>query len=447
MKREFSLLNFTESDESDNKIRIPLTFDEIKEIIEKDDRTTLQEVMKKGLLPDINMNGECLIYPHKEHRRKYSATLLGLAFIRGSIECVKMLLDYGADINCSIVACYASVLECASHSSSVDLVKLLIERGITFDDRDISNSFELVYLARNNDDECNQITILLLPYINNVNYVGKNESTFLHRICSKGNISFARTLLERGADRDAVDDLGNDALYYASECGHLAIVRLLLDWDKSRPVSLDRLNHSLTYAAVWSGQLEAARILTECGANAHTAALLGSVTGDYFTVYLSAPMATFLLDHGADVRAIDGEGCSVLYRVLFRHQGNPNYLALAKLLLERGADADEVISESGATLLLHACRHNAELVVSLLQHGADANLANAITGETPLIRAALDGRISTVKLLLEHGADVNQTNCAGHSVLDLLAAKGKGWEFTEIAQLCMEHADKKLTLK
>ena len=449
MKREFSILNVTESDAKRYKVA-PLSFEEVKEIIEKDDGTKLLEVINEGLLLDINMKGECLLYPHKQHHRKYLATLLGLALIRGSIECVKVLLDNGADTSCKLVDSYTSVLECACHSSSVGLVKLLIERGITFDDQAISRSFEHIYPIRGNDDKRHQITNILLPYINDVMYAGYNGHTFLNLVCGKGNIDAARSLLERGADRDAVDRHRHDALYYASEYGHLAVVKLLLDWNKSRPISLDQLNRALINAVVWGGQLEAARILTDYGANAHTEALLGSVTGDYLTVYLAVPMATFLLDHGADLRATDYEGYSTLHRVLLHRVGGRDYrgsLALSKLLLERGADANEVIDKTCETMLLCCCRHCVELVAPLLQHGADANLAHAITGETPLMVAALDGRISTVKLLLEHGADVNQTNLAGQTVLDLLAAKGKGWEFTEIAQLCMEHANNKPVLK
>ena len=393
MKREFDQLNFTESDAKRHKVA-PLSFDEIKAVIEKDDSTKLKEVINEGLLPDINMKGECLIYPHKEHRRKYSATLLGLALIRGSIECVKVLLDSGADTSCKLVACYTSVLECACHSSSVELVKLLIERGITFDDQAIYRSFSHINPIRGNDDKRDQISTILLPYINDVNYEGYIGRTFLILVCGKGNIDLARALLERGTYRDAIDEYGNDALYYAADEGHVAVAKLLLDWNQSYPIPLDRLNRALVHAAVWSGQLEAARILTEYGANAQTAALLRSLS-DNVWVMLSAPMANFLLDNGADVRATDYEGNSVLRRVI-KQYNHWSRVTFVTLLLERGADADEMIGKTGETLLLHYCRDDAEMVSILLFHGADVNLAHAVTGETPLMRAALMPNVGLV---------------------------------------------------
>ena len=443
MKREFDLVNFTESEAKRCKVA-PLSFDDVKVIIENDDSTKLLEVINEGLLPDINMKGECLIYPHKEHRGKYSATLLGLALIRESIECVKVLLNSGADTSCKLVACYTSVLECACHSSSVELVKLLIERGITFDDQAIYRSFSHIYPIRGNDDKRDLISTILLPYINDVNYEGYIGRTFLILVCGKGNVTLAGAFLERGAYRDAVDQYGNDAVYYAADEGHLAVVKLLLDWNKSYPIPLNRLNRALIHAAVWSGQLEAARILTEYGANAHTAALLRSLSDNVWFV-LSVPMATFLLDHGADVRATDSEGCSVLRRVI-KQYNHWSRVTLVTLLLKRGADADEVISETGETLLLHYCRDDAEMVSILLFHGADVNLAHAVTGETPLMRAALMPNVGLVKIFLRFGADVNQTNFAGQTVLDKISA-ARGGVYAEIAQLCVEHVNSKPVLK
>ena len=456
MKHESNPLNPAESDTDDNnKVRTLLTFDEVMVIIEKDDSTKLQEVISVGLLPDINMKGQCLLSLDSEQDPPYHVTLLCVAFLRRSILCVKVLLDSGADIESMIDYDDLHGIEYECNSTTVKLVKHLVKYGVeALDDKAISYSFDSIYQQSYYYDDVkgDEIATELLPYITDFSYPGYNGRTFLNLVCSKGKLDLARGLLERGADRDAVDRHRHDALYYASEYGHIAVVKLLLDWDKSRPISLDRLNLALINAVVWGGQLEAARILTEYGANAHTDALLRSVTGDYLTVFPSIPMATFLLDYGADVLATDYEGYSALHRVLLHRVGGRDYLthgslSLSELLLERGADANEVIDKTGETVLLYCCRHGVELVAPLLQHGADANLAHAITGETPLMIVALAGRISTVKLLLEHGADMNQTNLAGQTVLDQLAAKGEGWECTEIAQLCMEHVDNKPVLK
>ena len=59
MKRELDLLNFTESDAKRCKAKAALlSFDEVKEIIEKNDYTKLQAIIDKELLPDINVKEE-----------------------------------------------------------------------------------------------------------------------------------------------------------------------------------------------------------------------------------------------------------------------------------------------------------------------------------------------------------------------------------------------------
>ena len=428
MKREFDLANFTESDAKRRKAEDTLlSFDEIKEIIEKNDYTKLQAIISGGLLPDINIEGKYhLTLDNEQDHPPYSVTLLCVAFLRRSIESVKVLLNNGADIESMIHYNDLYFIEHIYKSSTVKLVKHLVKYGVeTLDDKAISYSFESIYQKSHyyNDIKGDEIATELLPYITDVNYRGYNGRTFLNLVCSKGKLDLAWGLRERGADRDAVDRRRHDALYYASEYGHLAVVKLLLDWDKSRPISLDRLNLALINAVVWGGQLEAAVILTEYGANAHTEALL-QCFGNNVHIILSVAMATFLLDHGADARTSDDEGYSALSRVLVRYH-YPDRSALMKLLLERGADANEVIGKTGETVLLHCCRHSVELVAPLLQHGADGNLANATTGETPLMVAALAGRTGAVKVLLEHGADVNQTNYIGQTVLDLLGLGGR----------------------
>lgn len=91
-------------------------------------------------------------------------------------------------------------------------------------------------------------------------------------------------------------------------------------------------------------------------------------------------------------------------------------LATARLLLERGADADE-----GA---LHAAagRARLELVRLLLGAGADVNRRAPDTGRAPLHAAVSGGTedsLEIVRELLAAGADVNATTNDGASALDI----------------------------
>lgn len=101
-----------------------------------------------------------------------------------------------------------------------------------------------------------------------------------------------------------------------------------------------------------------------------------------------------LLTHGADPNIASQNGYNVypLHAALAINQSN-----IAKMLIESGAE------------------------VNVFQHGA----------YTPLHLASQNGNIDLIILLLEHGADINSTTTDGSSASDLAESKG----FHEIAEI------------
>jgi ankyrin repeat protein len=92
-------------------------------------------------------------------------------------------------------------------------------------------------------------------------------------------------------------------------------------------------------------------------------------------------------------------------------------LATARLLLERGADAD------GGALHAAASGGRLELVRLLLDAGADADRHDPGTGRAPLhnaVAAGGDDSPEIVRVLLKAGADVNATTDDGASALDII---------------------------
>ena len=156
----------------------------------------------------------------------------------------------------------------------------------------------------------------------------------------------------------------------------------------------------------------------------------------------------FLLEHGADINAIDLDGGTVLRGAVELGQE-----AVVTFLLERGAKVELPLSPHGfaeslieialessrtkiADLLLQygakldltspgamheaASNGRTQVLSWLLDHDADIEIRNDY-GQTPLLAAA--GHAEAMNLLLERGADVQARNDKGEGLLHLCA----GW--------------------
>ncbi|KFH46922.1 putative ankyrin repeat protein-like protein [Hapsidospora chrysogenum ATCC 11550] len=123
-------------------------------------------------------------------------------------------------------------------------------------------------------------------------------------------------------------------------------------------------------------------------------------------------MTRILLDHGADVNAIDSKGKTPLYYA--------SNLRNVRMLIRHGARVDHV-SPNGEPLIHYAAGlgENGEigLLRFFLEHGMNPNAAHPIGGFRPLHVAASGGSLSRVQLLVSRGADVNATDNDGQTLL------------------------------
>jgi ankyrin repeat protein len=118
-------------------------------------------------------------------------------------------------------------------------------------------------------------------------------------------------------------------------------------------------------------------------------------------------------DHHAQV-----DGMTALHWAV--HHDNT---AVARQLIEAGANA-KAANRYGVTPLSLACTNgNSDIVELLLDSGADPNQALR-GGETVLMTAARTGRIAPVKALIARGADVNAREKRGQTALMWAAAEG-----------------------
>jgi ankyrin repeat protein len=127
-----------------------------------------------------------------------------------------------------------------------------------------------------------------------------------------------------------------------------------------------------------------------------------------------------LIDHGADINAVDNSGNTVLHAAIKTEINKDN--DCIKMLLDHGADINAV-DNSGKTML-HAAfeSFNGENYICiriLLDHGANINAVDN-SGNTMLHAAFINfwrSNYNFIKMLLDHGADINAVNNFGETAL------------------------------
>jgi hypothetical protein len=78
---------------------------------------------------------------------------------------------------------------------------------------------------------------------------------------------------------------------------------------------------------------------------------------------------------------------------------------------------DTVRGDGASALTLAVSNNHMDIAQMLIENGADVNLRNLDTGETPLFDAVRERHAELVPFLLEHGADVKQPNFRGSTLL------------------------------
>lgn len=223
------------------------------------------------------------------------------------------------------------------------------------------------------------------------------------------------------------------ALHDAIERDDLAAVTRALE-GVADPEARPNNTSALELAVEMAKSLEMLRLLLEGGAKAAN----GSWCPPLFRVFGSwyrpdrEKVVELLLDHGADPNSRE----PYYGRPALTAAAASAELAVVRLLVTRGADVNARITlgtgvnaqlSVGETALAVACRRTRLLqgkdtesvALYLLDRGADPNLPNETTGETPLTLAIRRRNARLVEGLLAAGADPNLSGRWGQTALDV----------------------------
>lgn len=349
----------------------------------------------------------------------------------------------------------STALHFAIHAGETTVVQALLDAGSNVGTRNVAGISPLQLAVTTGDTA---ITKLLLAHGADARALDEAKESLLMLAARHGDGEMASALVAAGADPDYMEpQLGQDALMIAVRFGRAPVVAALIaaraNLNQQSPPGPEptirapgagggstgegmvrsgvppegqRLAGTgkftaLLYAAR-DGQLEAAKLLVQAGANLELAEyngitpLLMAVSNDHHDI------ARLLIQAGANVNAADWYG----RRPLWAATESRNRDVSTANATTNGVDRDAAL-EVIRMLLEKGAEPNARLEHFPPRMGGHAfNMSYVPTvGETAFYRASLNNDLPLMRLLLKHGADPLLKTYHGSS--PLMAAAGVGW--------------------
>jgi len=247
----------------------------------------------------------------------------------------------------------------------------------------------------------------------NVRTANRDGATPLQLAALNGSAAMIARLVEAGADPNEKGPHGETPLMFASRNGNVAAIRVLLG-HKADVNAKESLRG--TTALIWAaeqGHAAAAQLLIDHGAEVSAASNPDSRGG---TAYLAPPIQSRLRSEqgaGGLRRPRGGQSAA-------QGTAGADFVAAADLDAAAAAFSRRQNSDGGGLtpLVLAARQGSLETVKVLAAAGADVNQVTRY-GWSPLLAATQNRNYQIGKYLLEHGADPNRANKGGWTPLYL----------------------------
>jgi len=255
-----------------------------------------------------------------------------------------------------------------------------------------------------------------------VNAAQGDGATALHWAAYLDDGESADLLIRSGANVNKANDVGMTPLMLACTNGSPGMVARLLRAKANPKIRLESGETPLM-AAARAGSAESVRQLLIAGADPNAKEVWRDQTALMWAVAEMHPgVVQALIEGGADIQARtkawyelvnptgseDGTGVEWVQQggftpLLFAaREGN---VETARLLLDKGANVNDVAANGASALVIATHSDNPELATFLLERGADPNAAGA--GYAAIHLAILHADLELVKQLLAHRANPN----------------------------------------
>ena len=345
---------------------------------------------------------------------------------RGDLEAVRALLRDGADVNAAH-GDGMSALHWAAERNDRAMVEALLYAGAEVEAATRIGEYRPLHLAARNASH--DVVGALLEAGADVHAVtDPSGSTPLHLAAASGSGSVVTALIEAGADPNAREaEWEQTPLIFAASWNRLEAIEALIDGGADPNLAAKPMD--LQVMGRWDSEANSRRTdvlnaFTNEGEWAPTSAQVQAAVLAGRQVYESDPPRARRTSSASSrfrqTRITSKGGLTPLL-----HAARQGHTDAVQLLLDRGADIDQVGGGDGTSpLLIATINGQFDAAMLLLEHGADPNIAATINGATPLFatinsewqprtrypqpperEAQQVGYLEVLETLLEAGAD------------------------------------------
>ena len=380
-----------------------------------------------------------------------------LAVEAGSVHLVRLLLDYGVELD-HVNRKRMSALHYAAKLNNYECARLLCNKGAQLDLQDRKGLTPLMIAAKHGHDH------LVNLFIDNgalVNIQDNTQLSALHLSAIHGHMDCVTSLLKVRARLDLQGQNGNLPVMLSAHNGHLDILRILVTASREHKywnVNIGNLDQmTALHMAADKGHLDCVQFLLQEGSdpgrpnrNGDTPLMLAAKRGHYSIVKLLVRYTTsdpngclnqFNLMRKSALHVATKAGSTKCVDILLTagaipdvrdsHGKTPLIVAaehgfddIVDMLIKSKADINSK-TEDGWSALHMACQNNHPNIVRiLLAAGVDPEVTVWMNDVTPCLIASSRGNYSIVKMLLRKGANVNRAEFNGMTALHKAARGG-----------------------
>lgn len=346
-------------------------------------------------------------------------TVLHRAAENASAEILRYMIDKGARVDAKSKAGTTVLSKVVDNDDAGRCTMLLAEKGADLEERNRKGQTTLLAATDTGTYSNRALIRYLVESGANVKARDLLGNSVLHSSGVLRALSLTKYLLDKGASVNALNKLGVLPLHIAAKKGYMDTVQLLVDRGAT-PKGADQAGVSVLCRAASKGETAIAAYLIEKGANVNHCDKNGMAPLHYAVENRHEEVARLLVEKGANVNARTSTGATVLHKAVITAN-----MSTVKYLLSKGAGTHWKENDTGFTALHRAVKgdpasankkgqgqkipealkieNDVAVAKVLLEHGADINAVDA-NGEVALKMAVKEKLIKMIVLLIQHGA-------------------------------------------